>query len=41
MTFPLLFEVYKHSERLKPEDKYRALATNSSKVDQLAQVHGL
>ena len=22
MTFPLLFEVYKHSERLKPEDKY-------------------
>ena len=41
MTFPLLFEVYKHSERLKPEDTYRALATNSSKVDELAQVHGL
>lgn len=41
MTFPLLFEVYKLREKLKPEDKYRALASNWGNANQKAPVNRL
>jgi len=38
MTFPLLFEVYKPKERLKPGEQYQT--RNSSDADEKARING-